>query len=94
MGISFQQIQKYERGFNRMSLSRAWEIAEILGISVADLFDGAASAVPDIDFTSPGFVRWIALYNRAHRAGCASLLSGIAAEFIALYESAVARASA
>lgn len=34
IGVSFQQVQKYERGKNRLSLSKAVEIAKILKVSV------------------------------------------------------------
>jgi transcriptional regulator with XRE-family HTH domain len=38
VGVTFQQIQKYERGANRMGSSRLKKIACILGIPVASLF--------------------------------------------------------
>lgn len=38
-GISFQQIQKYERGGNRISFSRLTEIATALGMSVTELIE-------------------------------------------------------
>jgi transcriptional regulator with XRE-family HTH domain len=38
VGVTFQQIQKYERGINRMGSSRLKKVATILGISVAALF--------------------------------------------------------
>lgn len=38
--VSFQQVQKYERGANRVSFSRLVEIAAALRCSVADLADG------------------------------------------------------
>ena len=37
VGITFQQVQKYEHGTNRISFSRLVEIAEALECSVADL---------------------------------------------------------
>jgi transcriptional regulator with XRE-family HTH domain len=40
LGISFQQVQKYERGGNRVSASMLYEIAGVLGVSVAYFFDG------------------------------------------------------
>lgn len=40
VGITFQQIQKYERGVNRMGASRLWEFAQALQISEAYFFDG------------------------------------------------------
>jgi transcriptional regulator with XRE-family HTH domain len=40
LGISFQQIQKYERGANRVSFSRLVEIAAALGCELSSLADG------------------------------------------------------
>ncbi|MGY3130132.1 transcriptional regulator with XRE-family HTH domain [Bradyrhizobium sp. USDA 4501] len=37
LGLSFQQIQKYEKGHNRITSSRLQEIARILECEVADL---------------------------------------------------------
>jgi transcriptional regulator with XRE-family HTH domain len=37
VGLTFQQIQKYERGFNRVSFSRLVEIAHALDCRVVDL---------------------------------------------------------
>lgn len=34
LGVTFQQIQKYERGMNRMGSSRLWDMAQVLGVSV------------------------------------------------------------
>jgi transcriptional regulator with XRE-family HTH domain len=41
VGVSFQQIQKYENGVNRIGASRLQYIAHILGVSAAFFFDGA-----------------------------------------------------
>lgn len=35
--ISFQQIQKYESGANRISISRLFEVADALGVKASDL---------------------------------------------------------
>lgn len=40
VGVQFQQIQKYERGQNRISASRLYLIAHALGVSVGHFFDG------------------------------------------------------
>lgn len=37
-GVSFQQLQKYEAGLNRVSASRLHRIATLLGASAADFF--------------------------------------------------------
>jgi transcriptional regulator with XRE-family HTH domain len=41
LGITFQQVQKYENGANRISVSKLYEIAGLLGVEVADLFADA-----------------------------------------------------
>ena len=41
LGLTFQQIQKYEKGTNRISASRLQNIAKILGVQVAFFFEGA-----------------------------------------------------
>lgn len=38
LGISFQQVQKYEKGANRISASRLYQLTEIFGCQVNDLF--------------------------------------------------------
>jgi transcriptional regulator with XRE-family HTH domain len=39
LGISFQQIQKYEKGANRVSAARLFEICEALEVSLAAMFE-------------------------------------------------------
>ena len=39
LNITFQQVQKYERGSNRISASRLWDIAQILDVPVSFFFD-------------------------------------------------------
>ncbi|OWK24648.1 transcriptional regulator [Rhizobium yanglingense] len=43
IGVTYQQIQKYERGSNRVSASMLVEIARALEIDVRIIFDGLAS---------------------------------------------------
>jgi transcriptional regulator with XRE-family HTH domain len=40
-GLTFQQVQKYEKGANRMGASRLQQAAQILGVSVPFFFEGA-----------------------------------------------------
>ncbi len=42
LGLTFQQIQKYERGANRVSASKLYEIARSLQSSVGYFFEGLA----------------------------------------------------
>jgi transcriptional regulator with XRE-family HTH domain len=40
IGVSFQQVQKYERGANRISASALFQIARALDVRPADFFEG------------------------------------------------------
>ncbi|HSF91781.1 MAG TPA: helix-turn-helix transcriptional regulator [Paracoccaceae bacterium] len=39
-GVTFQQIQKYEKGLNRISASRLYQFSEILRVNIEDFFSG------------------------------------------------------
>ena len=50
LGLTFQQIQKYEKGINRVGASRLQQIAHILHVPVEFFFEGApgaTGAIPD-----------------------------------------------
>lgn len=40
IGVTFQQVQKYETGENRLSAGKLWYLAQQLGISPSDFFPG------------------------------------------------------
>jgi transcriptional regulator with XRE-family HTH domain len=40
LGITFQQVQKYESGANRVGGSRLWDISNSLGVPVSYFFEG------------------------------------------------------
>ena len=40
VGLTFQQIQKYEKGMNRMGASRLWQFSLILGQPISWFFEG------------------------------------------------------
>src|SRR3569832_1763801 len=44
LGLTFQQVQKYEKGTNRIGASRLQQIAHILQVPVSFFFGGAAAA--------------------------------------------------
>ncbi|WP_135505142.1 helix-turn-helix domain-containing protein [Roseovarius aestuariivivens] len=48
IGVTFQQVQKYESGTNRIAASRLWRIADTLGVSVVRLFE-ELDARPHVD---------------------------------------------
>ncbi len=44
LSISFQQVQKYERGMNRVSASKLWRTAQVLDAPVSFFFEGLRAA--------------------------------------------------
>jgi transcriptional regulator with XRE-family HTH domain len=51
LGLTFQQVQKYERGANRVSASKLYEIAAALRAPVSYFFDGLADPANEGDET-------------------------------------------
>lgn len=45
LGITFQQVQKYEKGANRVGSSRLYEISEILGVPIQSFFEGVEEVI-------------------------------------------------
>ena len=39
LGLTFQQIQKYEKGGNRIGASRLWDISKVLGVPVGFFYE-------------------------------------------------------
>jgi transcriptional regulator with XRE-family HTH domain len=58
LGLTFQQVQKYEKGTNRISASRLQEISRILEVPVPFFFEGApqASGAPRRSEDGPSLV--------------------------------------
>src|SRR5713101_5263694 len=44
IGLTFQQVQKYERGANRVGASRLYDLSRVLGVPVSFFFDDLAPA--------------------------------------------------
>jgi len=91
IGLTDQQIQKYEKGTNRIGASRLQQICAVLEIPVSFLFEGALGSSPSesgmpqdiIDFMeSEEGVRFVAAFSRITdrkmRRGIARLAGRIA----------------
>jgi len=57
LGITFQQIQKYERGTNRVFASRLYHLARALRVPTAYFFQGLSSEDAFDDTENPGGAR-------------------------------------
>jgi len=49
VGLTFQQIQKYERGANRIGASRLYDLAHVLDVSVAFFFEEMSEEIKSRD---------------------------------------------
>ncbi len=47
LGVTFQQVQKYERGTNRISASRLYDLSRVLDVSIEHFFEDMSPAVAD-----------------------------------------------
>lgn len=54
LGLTFQQIQKYEKGINRIGASRLFDLAQVLGVSVQFFYE-EAPATESQQFAQAGF---------------------------------------
>lgn len=65
IGLTFQQVQKYERGLNRIGASRLWDISKILDVPISFFFedlDNSATTKNQIPYV-PGLAEDKAPFN-------------------------------
>ena len=53
VGVTFQQVQKYENGANRVGSGRLFKIGSAFGVPISSFFDGAEHSASDGDARSP-----------------------------------------
>jgi transcriptional regulator with XRE-family HTH domain len=84
-GISFQQIQKYESGGNRVGASRLQQISDALGVSPFYFFEGAPAVGKKIPAPKEGELSESAILSFLTTRDGASLVRG----FLAIKEKPV-----
>lgn len=55
LGLTFQQIQKYEKGANRISASKLWDIARFFKVDIGYFFQGLATNAAGVAEDAPSF---------------------------------------
>jgi len=73
IGLTFQQIQKYEKGANRVGAGRLTQLADALEVSISSLFDGRPAAARGSETLSPA-----ALLSQPHSLRLAQAFDRIA----------------
>ncbi len=54
LGLTFQQVQKYEKGVNRIGASRLFDLSRVLGVPIQFFYDEAPASMTQ-DEAVPGF---------------------------------------
>lgn len=54
LGLTFQQVQKYEKGVNRIGAGRLFQVAHILGVPIDYFYEGVSSGEHAPGFAEPG----------------------------------------
>ncbi len=97
VGITFQQIQKYEEGTNRIMASRLYELAKVLGASIDSFFErippefsegqSADSPLSDASFpTTRETLQVVRYYNRIQDAKTRRLMLDLIRQIADHYE--------
>lgn len=81
VGLTFQQIQKYENAKNRMALSRAYDFACILGVDVQAFLKGT-DVIGFKLFDHSGLNEWLSLFARASEADLISEVAALASRLL------------
>lgn len=84
IGVTFQQLQKYEQGFNRVSASRLWLISQALGTDINFFFDGIPSATFGVDdvMRSQKTLELIMAYSKIKNAKVADIVFNLLQEMV------------
>jgi transcriptional regulator with XRE-family HTH domain len=86
LGVSFQQVQKYEKGTNRVGAGRLPQIAGIFGVSIGALFKdtmdasagkAAGGAIPVGLITDSATIRLLSAYAEIADRSIRNQLSGL-----------------
>ena len=85
IGVTYQQVYKYERGLNRISTSRLFDIAQALGVPVEYFFEGLSSGpAPDLTERQRMFLElarnFAAITNEKHQSALAQIVRALAAD--------------
>jgi transcriptional regulator with XRE-family HTH domain len=59
LGLTFQQVQKYEKGVNRIGAGRLFEIARILGVPIDFFYDGVAASAETLVSAAPPVMEFV-----------------------------------
>lgn len=86
IGVTYQQAHKYERGLNRISAGRLYEIAQVLGVPVSWFFEGLSADGAATEMTSRQRMclelarNFAAIDNEKHQEALSQMARALAAQ--------------
>jgi transcriptional regulator with XRE-family HTH domain len=86
IGVTYQQAHKYERGLNRISAGRLYEIAQVLSVPVSWFFEGLAKDVSQVELTPRQRMclelarNFAAIDNEKHQEALSQMARALAAQ--------------
>src|SRR4051812_22815151 len=86
IGVTYQQAHKYERGLNRISAGRLYEIAQVLSVPVSWFFEGLATEAPQTEMTPRQRMclelarNFAAIDNEKHQEALSQMARALAAQ--------------
>jgi transcriptional regulator with XRE-family HTH domain len=86
IGVTYQQAHKYERGLNRISAGRLYEIAQVLSVPVSWFFEGLATEAPHAEMTPRQRMclelarNFAAIDNEKHQEALSQMARALAAQ--------------
>jgi transcriptional regulator with XRE-family HTH domain len=89
IGVTYQQAHKYERGLNRISAGRLYEIAQVLSAPVSWFFEGLSSDMTTVELTPRQRMclelarNFAAIDNEKHQEALSQMARALAAQSVA-----------
>jgi transcriptional regulator with XRE-family HTH domain len=86
IGVTYQQAHKYERGLNRISAGRLYEIAQVLSVAVSWFFEGLNDATVKVEMTQRQRMclelarNFAAIDNEKHQEALSQMARALAAQ--------------
>ena len=86
IGVTYQQAHKYERGLNRISAGRLYEIAQVLSVPVSWFFEGLAAEAHHSEMTQRQRMclelarNFAAIDNEKHQEALSQMARALAAQ--------------
>lgn len=80
IGVTYQQAHKYERGINRVSAGRLFEIARVLSVPVGFFFDGITNGIHEAnpnERMTLGIAQRVALLPRSYQQAISEVTSAL-----------------